>query len=365
MDQQIRFCLAPDGVRIAYATAGKGPPLVKAANYLTHLEHEWNGPVWRHWLQGLARQHTLVRYDERGSGLSDRDVSDFTLDAWVRDLAAVVEALGLQRFPLLGISQGAAVSVAYAVHYPEKVTRLVLYGGYARGRFHRDLTPRQVQEAETMINVIALGWGQENPAFRQLFTTQLMPGATPEQVQWLNELARISATPETAASMERAFYHLDVSALAPQVTAPTLVLHARDDAAIPFEEGRRLAALIPGARFVPLESKNHILREEEPAWPRFLAEVGAFLGAQEPESEQVHPQAVFPELTPREHEILALLAQGLSNTEIAEQLVLTPKTVRNYATRIYSKLAVESRAQAIVLARQAGLGTGRAPHPQR
>ena len=285
MEQEIRFCTAADGVRLAYATAGSGPPLVKAANYLTHLEHDWRGPVWRHWLEGLAAEHTLLRYDERGCGLSDWDVSDFSLDAWVQDLEAVIAAQGLERFPLLGISQGAAVSVAYAVKHPEQVTQLILYGGYARGRFNRDLTAEEMLQAETMINVIRVGWGQENPAFRQLFTTMLIPEGSEEQVDWLNELARISATPENAAAMERALYQIDVSELAAQVEVPSLVLHSRDDAAIPFEEGRLLAGLIPGARFVPLESQNHILLAHEPAWTRFLAEVHAFLGVIGPEEE--------------------------------------------------------------------------------
>lgn len=356
MEQEIRFCTATDGVRIAYATVGHGPPLVKAANYLTHLEHDWNGPVWDHWLRGLARHHTLVRYDERGCGLSDWDVTDFSMEAWVRDLEAVVDALGLQRFPLLGISQGASVSVAYAVRHPEKVTHLILYGGYARGRFKRDLNPEEKLQAETMINVIRVGWGQKNPAFRQLFTTMLIPEGTDDQINWLNELARISATPENAAKMERAFYQIDVTDLAPRVTAPTLVLHGRDDAGIPFEEGRLLAGLIPDARFVPLDSENHILREEEPAWQRFLAQVRAFLGVLGTEPEKGEPRELFPELTPREREVLELMAQGLSNAQIAEKLVITPKTARNYVTRIYSKLQVDSRARAIVLAREAGLG---------
>jgi len=356
MNQEIRFCLAPDNVRIAYATAGDGPPLVKAANYLTHLEHDWKGPVWDHWLNALARHHTLIRYDERGTGLSDRNVTEFSIDAWVRDLEAVVEASGLKQFPLLGISQGASVSVVYAVKHPDKVTHLILYGGYARGRFKRNQTSQQLDEAETMIDVIRVGWGQENPAFRQLFTTQLMPDGTQEQMKWLNELARISAAPETAATMERAFYHIDVTDLAVQVTAPTLVLHARDDSAIPFEEGRHLATLIPDARFVPLDSRNHILLENEPAWQRFLAEVRTFLGVAGTEPESADTQELFPELTSRERHVLQLIARGWSNIEIAEELVITPKTVRNYVSRIYGKLAVNSRAQAIVLARQAGLG---------
>ncbi|NBC16029.1 MAG: alpha/beta fold hydrolase [Bacteroidetes bacterium] len=353
--QQIHFCTSSDGVRLAYATAGDGPPLVKAANYLTHLEHDWQSPVWKHWLHGLAEHHTLIRYDERGCGLSDWDVDDFSIEAWVQDLEAVVEALDLDRFPLLGISQGASVSVAYAVKHPDKVSHLVLYGGYARGRFHRDLTPEERVEAETMINVIRVGWGQENPAFRQLFSTQLMPEGTEEQMTWLNDLARVSATPENAAAMERAFYHIDVTDLAPKVTAPALVLHGREDAGIPFEEGRRLAALLPDARFVPLDSKNHILLADEPAWQRFLDEVHQFLNSGPSASGPVD-QPPFSELTPREREVLDLVAQGLSNPQIAERLVISPKTVRNHVSRIFSKLRVSRRAEAIVQAREAGFG---------
>ena len=356
MDQQIRFCRSADGTRIAYATVGSGPPLVKAANYLTHLEHDWNGPVWRPWLDSLAQHHTLVRYDERGCGLSDWDVSNLSLETWVQDLEAVVDALGLERFPLLGISQGASVSVAYAVKHPERVSHLILYGGYARGRYNRGLSEEEMLKAETMINAIRVGWGQENPAFRQLFTTMKMPGGTEAQKEWLNELARISATPANAAVMERAFYQIDAVDLARQVTTPTLVLHGRSDSGVPFEEGRLLAALIPEARFVPLDSPNHNLTEQEPAWARFLAEVHAFLGVGEAHVPGPDSAHLFPELTPREREILGLIAQGASNQVIAEALVLTPKTVRNHVSHIYSKLAVTSRAQAIVLAREAGLG---------
>lgn len=356
MEQQVHFCRSADNVRIAYATSGKGPPLVKAANYLTHLEHDWNSPVWHHWLQGLSETHRLIRYDARGSGLSDWNVKTYNMDAWVRDLEAVVAALNLDRFPLLGISQGAAVCVAYAVKHPERVTRLVLYGGYARGRFHRDLDRQGQLEAEALINLIRVGWGQENPAFRQLFSTMLMPDADMEQMASLNQLAQISATPENASRMERAFYKIDVRQLAPKVAAPTLVLHPRQDASIPEEEGRLLAALIPGSRFVQLESRNHILLEQEPAWSRFLAEIRTFLG--EGAVENVHqPTAnIFPELTPRERLTLELIALGLDNQQIADRLVVSPKTVRNYTSRIYTKLGARNRGQSIVLAREAGFG---------
>lgn len=358
MKQDIRFCTASDGVRIGYATMGKGPPLVKAANYLTHLEHDRRSPVWNHWLRELSRHHTLVRYDTRGCGLSDLEVPGYSIEAWVRDLESVVDALGLERFPLLGISQGASVSVAYTAKHPEKVSHLILYGGYARGRFNRDLTPGEKEEGETMINVIRTGWGKKNPAFRQLFTTLLIPEGDEEQIEWLNELARISTTPENAAVMERAFYHIDVTDQAKKVGVPSLVLHARDDACIPYEEGRLLAALIPGSRLVSLESRNHILLEEEPAWHRFLGEVNTFLGTGLAESEVTgaEPRKAFPELTPREREVLELIAKGLENREIADRLFISPKTVRNHVTRIFSKLQVKSRSKAIVLAREAGLG---------
>jgi len=356
LNQQIRFCTAPDGVRLAFATVGEGPPLVKAANYLTHLEHDWQGPVWKHWLRELAQNHTLVRYDERGCGLSDWDVTDFSLDAWVEDLETVVNSLGLEQFPLLGISQGASVSIAYAVKHPEKVTHLILYGGYARGRFHRDLTTEEMLQAETMVNVIRVGWGKENPAFRELFTTMLIPEGTEQQKEWLNELASLSTTPENAATMERAMYQIDVTEEARRVSVPTLILHSRKDGAIPFEEGRILARLISDGRFVPLNSRNHVLLDDEPAWQRFLAEVRGFLGTMGPEEVAAEPKNLFPELTPREVEVLELLARGLSNDTIATRLVVTTKTVRNYVSRIYDKLNVNSRAQAIVLARESGLG---------
>jgi len=356
MKQDIRFCTASDGVRIAYATMGEGPPLVKAANYLTHLEQDSQSPVWEHWLKELCSHHTFVRYDARGSGLSDWAVDHYSIDAWVHDLEAVVDAINLTQFPLLGISQGASVSIAYAAKHPDRVSHLILYGGYARGRFNRGLSSEQRAEAETLINVIRTGWGKENPAFRQLFSTLLMPGGTDEQKKWLNELARISATPENAATMERAFYQIDVSEYAKEITTPTLVLHARGDACIPFEEGRHLASLIPEARFIPLESKNHILLEQEPAWDRFLAELRSFIGISKDKTPSENPQQLFPELTPRQFEVLGLIAKGLGNDEIADRLYISPKTVRNHNTRIFNKLQVNSRAKAIVLAREAGVG---------
>lgn len=356
MHPPIRFCTSSDGVRIGYARSGKGPPLVKAANYLTHLEHDGRSPVWAHWWRELSREHAFIRYDARGCGLSDWHVSHYNMQGWVRDLEAVVDDAGLERFALLGISQGASVCIAYAAKYPERVSHLILYGGYARGRFNRDLSAAEKAEAETLINAIRLGWGQSNPAFRQLFSTLLMPEGSEKQMHWLNELARISTTPENAAAMERAFYHIDVTEAARTLAVPTLVMHAVDDACIPFEEGRRLACLVPGARLVSLKSRNHILREEEAAWDRFLSEMHAFLPSAPAAADETDPKKLFSELTPREGDVLKLIARGLDNREIAEQLYISPKTARNYVSRILHKLEVPTRAKAIVLAREAGVG---------
>jgi pimeloyl-ACP methyl ester carboxylesterase len=276
--QTIRFCTSADGARIAYATVGQGPPLVKAANWLNHLEFDWNSPVWRHWLRELSRDHTLVRYDERGCGLSDWTAGEMSVDAWVRDLEAVVDALGLERFPLLGISQGAPIAIAYAVRHPERVSHLVLYGGYLRGRLHRGLSPKDMDERELMIRMVRVGWGQDHPAFRQVFTTLFIPDADREQIAWFNELQRVSATPDNAARMLEAFDRIDARPLAPRVETPTLVLHAKGDLRVPFAEGRLIATSVPGARFVPLESRNHLLLEGEPGWQRFLETVRDFLG---------------------------------------------------------------------------------------
>jgi pimeloyl-ACP methyl ester carboxylesterase/DNA-binding CsgD family transcriptional regulator len=356
--QSIRFCTTPEGVRIAFATSGNGPPLVKAANWLSHLEFDWNSPVWRHWLGELSRYHTLVRYDQRGCGLSDWDVDDFSLDAWVRDLETVVDTLGLEKFPLLGLSRGGVVAMAYAARHPEKVSRLVLYGSYVLGRYARSKSEQQRGEAEALLSLMATGWGRDNPAFRQLFTTLFMPEATPEQAQWFNDLQRLSTSPENAVRMSRASYSFDHSELASAVRVPTLVLHGREDAVVPFEQGRQLAALIPGARFVALESKNHILLEDEPAWERFLSEVRAFLGVGEPEAEPrpaVSSQPGATLLTAREREVVSLVAQGLSNREIAVALVVTERTVEGHVSNVLAKLGFRSRAQVSAWAVEQGL----------
>jgi pimeloyl-ACP methyl ester carboxylesterase len=226
--------------------------------------------------RGLARNHQLIRYDERGNGLSDWDVEDISFEAFVSDLETVVNAAGIERFALFGISQGCAISIAYAVRHPERVSRLVLYGGYARG-WNRRGAQAELETRKALQTLMRQGWGQENPAFRQIFTSRLIPGGTLEQMQWFNDLQRITTSPENAVRIDQATGDLDVTELLPQVTVPTLVLHCRNDAVCPFIEGRRMAAGIPGARFVALEGSNHLILEDEPAWPRFLQEVESFL----------------------------------------------------------------------------------------
>jgi len=277
LGQEIRFCRTPDGVTLAYAGSGAGPPMVKAANWLTHVDHDWSSPVWRHWLVELSRRHRLVRYDERGCGLSDWDISPPSFESWVLDLETVVEETGLDSFDLLGISQGAGVAIAFAVRHPERVRRLVLYGGYAQGRLVRAQDPYDKRMHELQVELASLGWGDDDPAFRQVFTAQFMPDGSQELWRAFNELQRRTTSPVNAARVLDLSAATDVVDLARQVQAPTLVLHARNDHRPPFEQGRLLASLIPDSRFVALESKNHILLEDEPAWPVFLNEVESFL----------------------------------------------------------------------------------------
>jgi pimeloyl-ACP methyl ester carboxylesterase len=248
LNQSIRFCTSRDGTRIAYATLGKGPPLVRAAHFLTHLEFELNGPVWGPWLAELSGYNTLVRYDQRGCGLSDREVDEISFEANIADLEAVVDAAGLERFAVLGGSQGAAIAIAYAARHPDRVCQIVLWGGYVRGFAKRNPTPEQIREARAMLELVELGWGRENPVYRQIFTSQFIPDSNPGQQAWFNELERMSTTPANAGRITTAWSHIDVTDLAQQIRCPALVLHSRGDARVPFEEGRLMAGLIPGAR---------------------------------------------------------------------------------------------------------------------
>lgn len=272
----IRFCTASDGTGLAYSVVGEGPALVKAANWLNHLDYDWESPMWRHWLRAIIRERKLVRYDERGNGLSDWNTADISFEAFVDDLSSVIDAAGLDRFDLLGISQGCSVSIAYAVRHPERVRRLILFGGYAAGWRLRG-SPEEIARREAMLTLTRQGWGQDNPAFRQMFSSLFFPDADAAGHQWFNELQRMSTSPDNAVRLQEAFALIDVRALLERVSVPTLVLHARDDAVIPFAAGRELAARIPKAEFVTLESHNHLLLENEPAWDRAIERIRDFL----------------------------------------------------------------------------------------
>jgi pimeloyl-ACP methyl ester carboxylesterase len=266
---------------------GEGSPLVKTATWLSHLEFDFESPVWRHWIRELSRYNSLIRYDERGCGLSDQNPPEFTFSAWVRDLETVVDSLGIDRFDLLGLSQGGAVAIDYAVRHPERVNHLILYGAFARGwskgagTYGLGASPKELETSEAMKampKLIEFGWGQDNPAFRQVFTSMFVPDGGLEQQRWFNELQRVSCSPQNAAKFYETFLQIDVADLLPRVSVPTLVMHARQDGVTPFEAGRLMAARIPGARFVSFEGRNHVLLETEPGWQTFLRELRQFIG---------------------------------------------------------------------------------------
>ena len=351
MAQSIRYLKARDGVRLAWAALGQGPPLIKAATWLTHLTYDLDSPLWRHWIEFLSQRFRLIRYDEPGSGMSDWEVADLSPARWVGDLEAVVEASDPgEPFVLLGMSQGAAAAISYTARHPERVSRLILYGGYSQGWALRPGSEAD-RRFRAIVDLTQLGWGKDNPAYRQLFTALFVPGATPQQSAWFNDLCRRTTTPEIATRLLTARGNLDVRDLLRQVRVPTLVLHARHDEIVPFASGRHLAAEIPGAEFVALDSRNHILLADEPAWAHFRGAVLEFTG---------HPRAAGAEdallatLSQRERQILAAVVSGQSNSQIGAALFVSEKTVRNSLTRIFGKLGVRTRTQAAVLARDRG-----------
>jgi pimeloyl-ACP methyl ester carboxylesterase/DNA-binding winged helix-turn-helix (wHTH) protein len=263
--QELRYCVTSDGVRIAYASIGSGPPLVKASNWLTHLDFEWGSPIWRHWWTALSAHHRVIRYDERGNGMSERNVANVSFDTWVEDLETVVDAAGLDRFPLLGISRGGSIAIAYAVKHPERVSHLVLYGAFPMGRTHAG-SAEALEARRALTSLVRLGWGLNNPAFCRTFTCRFIPEATPEHEQWFDELQRVSTSPENAARLMEIDDDIDVRPLLRDVRVPTLVVHCDRDHVVSPRLGQLLAAEIPGARYVSLPSANHLLLEEEPAW---------------------------------------------------------------------------------------------------
>jgi pimeloyl-ACP methyl ester carboxylesterase/DNA-binding CsgD family transcriptional regulator len=373
----IRFCKTADGVQIAYAVGGNGLNLVKTPTWLNHLELDVTTPVWRPWIEQMSRTFRLVRYDARGCGLSDRNIQSNSFATYGLDLEAVVNATGMRRFALFGASQGGPIAIDYAARHPEQVSHLILYGTYLRGSLKRDASPQAVEQAHLMLKLVELGWGQDNSAFRQVFAAQFIPDSTLEQLRAFDEIQRQTVSPETATRLLASFYEIDVSSQACKLVCPTIVLHSRDDARIPFEEGRKVASAIQGAEFVSLQSRNHILLDHQPAWHQFFDEIAGFMMRHHEKVSNVHPDVAglsgrehdslpnrdgkrigedLHDLSARELEVLDLIARGMDNDQIAARLALSPKTVRNHITKIFSKLEIYTRAKAVVVAREAGLG---------
>ncbi|MCH7906317.1 MAG: alpha/beta fold hydrolase [Chloroflexi bacterium] len=366
MDQKVDFCTTSDGVRICYAQSGSGPPLVKAPNWMTHIQFDLESPVWKHVWEALSRSHTFIRFDQRGSGLSDRNIPEHRFEDWVLDLESVVDAVGLDRFDLLGISQGAPIAVEYAARHPERVKKLVLHGGYALGSQRRpNDTPAEMDALQTLMRI---GWGGANPAYRQIFTSRFIPDATREQFEWFNELERISSSPENAAMLVGMFRGIDVQDRTALVKCPTLVTHARDDQVVSSEAGRYLASSIPGAQYVEFEGRNHLILENDPSWPLFINCIEDFLGGNSPPvrpesaattgSADRRPFHPVERLTARELDVLGLIALGNTNSDIADELVIAPNTVANHVKRILSKTGTSNRTEAAAYAIASGVTRG-------
>lgn len=350
--QQIRFCTSRDGTRIAYAICGQGPPLFWATTWTHHLDLDWHSPLWRPWLTVLSKHYTVIRHDWRGCGLSDRDNVEFAFDRYVEDLEAVVAGTAIDRFPLVGISSGAIFGAAYAARHPDRLTHLVLIEGQARGRLGTDPSPDQIEALQAWLKVIELGWPNPYFSYGPFFTSLHLSDATAEHREAFHDILHKTTSAANVIKLIGTFARADMRRLLPKIRCPTLVLHSRGDSVIPFDEGRTAAALIPEARFVPLESRNHIVLDAEPAWQQMIAALNEFL----PPNPAGATIAVLEELTPREREILEAVALGLNNDAIAVRYNISEKTVRNHVSIIFGKLGVNSRAQAVALARDAGLG---------
>lgn len=342
-DQQVRFCHGGDGVRLAWAMHGSGPPLIVVSCWLSHLQHDWRSPVWRHFLEDIGAFATMVRYDERGFGMSDWDVTDFSLEARYRDLEAIVAATGFERFAVLGVSGGSSVALAYAARHPERVTRLILNGTVC-GRpvtFQGDA----LAEEETFRSMIRVGWAKEDPLFRRVFTRIFIPEANEEQMQWFDALQRLSTSPENAVASRLGRQAVDIVDELPRISVPTLILQSIGDRSTTFENAIEVAGAVPDARLVELESSNHILLADDPAWAVAMREIRAFM---EPDARAHHavgggPASSEP-LSPRELEVLSAAARGLGNEAIAAELGLSPRTVERHLSNAYGKLGVTGKA---------------------
>jgi pimeloyl-ACP methyl ester carboxylesterase/DNA-binding CsgD family transcriptional regulator len=337
--QDLRFCRSADGTRLAYAVHGSGPPLLLASCWLSHLEFDWQSPVWRHFLLDLGRFATVIRYDERGFGMSDWDVEDFGLEARVADLAAVVDAAGLDRFALVGMSQGGPVALTYATQHPHRLSRLVLYGT-STGALRRGPEAGEIEEA--FLQMIKVGWARPDSIFRRVFTSLMIPSATEEQACWLDALQARATSTDNAMRSLAARMRVDVSAVLPDLATPALVIHAREDRMVDFAMGRELAVSIPDARLVTLDSDNHITLAAEPAWQVFVDEVSAFLAADRVAG--AVPDGDLRTLTDRELDVLRLVGRGCDNAELARELCMSVRTVERHLTSIYAKLGLSGRA---------------------
>jgi pimeloyl-ACP methyl ester carboxylesterase/DNA-binding CsgD family transcriptional regulator len=347
---RVRFCKSFDGTRLAYSVAGDGPPVLLLPSWLTHLDYQWRSVAWRPWLEVLSDRYRLVRYDPRGCGLSDRDISNLSFESWVKDVDSILDAVKLDRVSLIGICQGGAIALQYAGQRPERVERLVLYGTYARGRDRRGNNPLEPGKAKVMLEMLELGWADEDSAFMRSFATQFQPDGTIEHLRSWCELQRQATTAKNAVALTRIMFDLDVRADATRINCPTLVLHATDDAVVPLDEARLLAQLIPNAELMTVQSRNHFMLEKEQAWAQLVDALVAFLP-------DPHGAAgAFAGLSNREKQVLQGVAEGLDNEEIGQSLEISEKTVRNHVSRIMSKLGVASRAKAIVQAIRAGFG---------
>lgn len=359
--QDIRFCTSKDGVRLAFASTGNGPPLVRVFNWLSDVEKDLTSVVSRHWINELSRDYSYIRYDSRGCGFSERNIDRMSLDAWVDDLEAVIDAMKLERVPLLGVSRGAAIAIAYAARHPERVSQLVLYGGYARGLLVRNTSPEMFESAQGLLKAAEIGWNSSDlyPSFRQVFVQRLFRDATAEQLSAFDEVQRNTTSGVNAARFLKTAFEIDVQELARQVRCPVLVAHAKDDPLTPFSEGVLLASLIPDSRLVPFEGRNHAPLETDAAWPLFLAELRAFL----PAVPSIKPVVDAPKiqakaaniLTPRQRQILLAVAQGQTAKQIARDLDLSPRTIEMHVARVLATLQCSSRTEAVLKASAAGL----------
>lgn len=356
--QEVRFCRAPDGVRIAYAIHGCGPPLVVSTCWLSHLQFDWESPVWRHFLADIGRFATIIRFDERGHGLSDWEVTDHSLEARIGDLEAVVDDAGLgeggQPFALMAMAQGGPVAISYAARHPERVTRLLFYGSYSSAS--QGLDAEELELEDTFGQMIKVGWARPESTFRRVFTSLMIPGATEEQMRWVDELQRVSVSASTAYLARRQRMLADANALLSELDVPTLVLHSTGDQMNDFHYGRHLASSIAGARLVALDSRNHIVLEDEPAWPVFVREVGAFLAPDrtwaDATADAALTQAGVEILSAREREVLGLAARGRDNDQIAAELFLSIRTVERHLQNVYAKLGCQGKsARAAAVAR--------------